>query len=345
VEPTAPSTRRGSASRSGRTRLRWGVLGAAEIAVDEIIPVLQASDYARVDAIASRGKNVEEVGRRWSIARTYTTYEEVIADDAIDAVYIPLPNTMHYRWTKEALEAGKHVLCEKPLVTSLDEAVALQALANRVDRLVAEALMYRHHPQYRHLLRLVRDGELGHIWVARASVCREAPHSPDIRLNPELGGGALLDVGVYAVDAVCMVFDATPISAHGRAFGGSHGVDELWGAVLEFPDERLGVIDCSFRVPYLQAPLEVAGTAAIARLRNAFHPQNAVSLLTVMTEGRIAQTVEFVPSNAYELMLREFSDSVLTGSPFPYPLDHSVRTAHALHLLTRDVAIVGGDQR
>jgi D-xylose 1-dehydrogenase (NADP+, D-xylono-1,5-lactone-forming) len=343
VNPATTSPRVGSASRSGRTRLRWGVLGAAEIAVDEIIPVLQASDYARVDAIASRGKNVEEVGRRWGITRTYSTYEEVIADDAIDAVYIPLPNTMHYRWTREALETGKHVLCEKPLVTSVDEAVQLQALANQTGRLVAEALMYRHHPQYRRLLRMVHDGELGHIWVVRASVCREAPQSPDIRLDPALGGGALFDVGVYALDAVCMVFDATPIGAHGRGFVGRHGVDELCGAVLEFPDERLGLIDCSFRVPYLQAPLEVAGNVAIARLRNAFHPQHAVSQLTVMTDGRIAHTVEFVPSNAYELMLREFADSVLTGSPFPFPLEHSVRTAHALHLLRRDLTFVSDD--
>jgi predicted dehydrogenase len=192
-------------------KIRWGVLGAAKIALEKVIPAMQHGAYSEVIAIASRDRQkAKSAAERLSIPKSYGSYEALIADDEIQAIYNPLPNHLHVPWSIKAAEAGKHVLCEKPIALSLDEARRLIETRDRTGVKIQEAFMVRTHPQWIRALELVRDGRIGVLrsMMGYFSYFNRDPHN--IRNIPEYGGGALMDIGCYLINTARFIFERIP---------------------------------------------------------------------------------------------------------------------------------------
>ncbi|HSK16265.1 MAG TPA: Gfo/Idh/MocA family oxidoreductase [Gaiellaceae bacterium] len=238
--------------------LRLGLLSTARIN-RRILPAAAASDLVEVAAVGSRTpERAEAYAREHGIPVARGSYEALLADSSIDAVYVPLPNSLHVEWSRRALEAGKHVLCEKPLTERSAEAETLFHLAGGHGLVLAEAFMYRHNPQTRRLAELVRDGAIGRLGLVRTSFSFAVEGAANIRLDSELGGGSLGDLGCYCVSGARLLA-GEPASAFGRAVVGPTGVDDLFTGSLSFPGGVHALFDCGLRLPF-RATLEAVGT-------------------------------------------------------------------------------------
>lgn len=325
--------------------VRWGILGTAAIAVNHVIPAIKETSGCAVTAIGSRDpQRAAQVADKFGIDRAYGSYADLLADDAVDCVYVPLPNSMHRHWTLLAMAAGKSVLCEKPLAqTSADVRQMIEA-ADSSGVLLAEGFMYRHHAQIQWLLDFAARGELGNIQVIRGSIGFIAGQPPDIRLDPALGGGALLDVGCYPLDAMCLLYGGPPVTARAMGFTDG-GVDHVCAAVLEFPGERIGLMDATFRLPWLHVPLEVAGDEGTVRLDNVCNPGRSPSAGLLLRPGRQPQPLVFDGMDAYAAMIGSFRDSFRSGAPSTFGLRASEATARGIDLVRDAMAVSSHEMR
>lgn len=314
--------------------VRWGVLGTARIALDHVVPAMGRVENARCVAIASRDRGrARQAADVLGIDRAYGSYEALLADDEVDAVYVPLPNALHAAWSVRVLQAGKAVLCEKPLATSADEVETIARAAAKAQRPAAEGLMYRHHPQFERLRELVEAGAIGEARLVRGSIGFVLPPGPDIRADPSLGGGALADLGCYACDAACTLFDDDAIEAAAILARVDGDVDDHDAAVLVFPGGRLAIVDASFRLPWFRSVLEVHGAEGVCRLEHAFNPGREETTIRLDRLGRATEVLETGSCDMYAAMLRSFGRAVVDGAA-PYPsLASSGRTARALELI------------
>ena len=237
--------------------LRLGLLSTARIN-RRILPPARESELVEVVAVASRdGGRGAAYAAEHGIARAHEGYDALLADPEVDAVYIPLPNSLHVEWTQRALEAGKHVLCEKPLTDEPDDAEALFDLAEREGLVLTEGFMYRHNPQTRRVEKLVQEGAIGRLQLVRTSFSFPVEGAENIRLDPELDGGSLLDLGAYCVSGARLLA-GEPVSVLGRQVIGPTGVDDLFTGSLVFPKGVHAVFDCGLRMPS-RATLEAVG--------------------------------------------------------------------------------------
>ncbi len=334
----------GMPASSNPTLIRWGVLGAARIAINQLIPAIQQAAAAELIAIASRDVDkAREVAARFGIPKAFGSYEALLDDPDIDAVYIPLPNALHAPWTVRAAQAGVHVLCEKPLALNASQADEMIAACRQHGVLLAEAFMYRHHPQIAQALELVRAGEIGTPRLIRGSFSFELNRPDDVRWDPALGGGALLDVGCYPVSAARLVFGAEPLKALAAATFTPRGVDETLAGVLVFPslrsghgseqapEERYALVDCSFRLPLRQA-LEIIGTAGRITLPWPYNPGSRPTTITLV-RGDEERTITIPPANSYVLMVEAFNEALLSRCPLPYPPEDAQANMRALDML------------
>lgn len=316
--------------------LRWGVLGTAGIARSQVVPAIQGSSNGRVTAVASRDpERGAELAAAFGIDTVFASYEALIASPDIDAVYIPLPNSMHAEWSIGAADAGKAVLCEKPMALSAAEArrVANRFAAGNVP--LMEGFMYRFHPQNVHALKLVRDGAIGDIREVRAhlSVDIMANAAGNVRFDKGLGGGSLLDMGCYAVSAARR-FLGEPVAAMASFdLDPAGGIDLAATAILEFPDGRVALISSSFKGSG-QGFYQIIGTSGVIDVPRAFIPglgSRVAEGLVIFSDpdGRRSETV-FEPANHYRLMAEAFADAVLSGEPVPYPPEDAVNNMRAL---------------
>lgn len=319
------------------TAVRWGVLGGARIARERLIPLLQATPRSTVLAVASRdAQRAATMARDFAIPRWYAGYDALLADPEVDAVYIPLPPNLHAEWTLRAIAAGKAVLCEKPLATSYEDAVAITDAASEAGLLVTETQQYRHHPRFRALLALIEWGELGPVRLVRASFGYRATEKHRVRLDPALGGGAILDLGCYLLDALRLIFGgARPEQVEAIVTLAPSGVDDLAAATLRYPDARIGIIDCSLRLPWRAAPLEVVGELRSARLEHAFNPGDEETAITLLDEAGSAEVRHFPPRDPYRTMVEDFVASLLDGVSYPFPIAGAVDTFYAVDQLLR----------
>jgi D-xylose 1-dehydrogenase (NADP+, D-xylono-1,5-lactone-forming) len=237
--------------------VRWGLLSTARINDKFLAGVAESTDSS-VLAIASRdGRRAESYARERGIDRFYGSYEALLADPDVDALYISLPNSLHLEWTRRALEAGKHVLCEKPLSRRVGDVEAIFDLAERHGRLVMEAFMYRHHPQTTRLVELVGSGAIGRLQLVRASFSFPLHDPADVRLSAELDGGALMDVGCYCVNAARLLAGEPRVAGGWRVDGGD-GVDVAFVGTLRFDGDVLAHFDAGL-VFDARYDLEVVG--------------------------------------------------------------------------------------
>jgi len=285
-------------------KLRWGILGCANIAMYAVIPGIRQSETGVVAAIASRSlEKSQQHAQKHVIPQAYGSYEELIADPEIDAIYIPLPNHLHKEWTIKAAQAGKHVLCEKPFSLDAAEAAEMVAAAEQAGVQLAEAFMYRHHPRYARIKEIIRSGEIGDIrGIHSAFTFNGAADKGNVRFERSMGGGSLYDVGVYPISAARMLLEQEPVAVTAHAlFSPEHDhVDMMVSAMLEF-DGSIGMtMDCGMWAAFRNT-LEVLGTLGRIEVPSAFiATDEASSSFTVVTEsGRREENPPYV--NQYAL--------------------------------------------
>ncbi|MFE5317424.1 Gfo/Idh/MocA family protein [Paenibacillus sp. NPDC056579] len=299
-------------------KLRWGVLGCAGIAKRAVIPGIQQSQTGEVTAIASRDEQkARETAAQLNIPKSYGSYEAILADDTIDAVYIPLPNHLHKEWTIRAAEAGKHVLCEKPIALNAEETEEMVAACAKAGVKLAEAFMYRHHPRYEMIKEIIRSGEIGTIrGIHGAFTFNNAKDANNVRYKQFMGGGSLYDVGVYPISAARFLLEQEPQAATVHAFfSPDHDhVDMMAAGLLEFPDSVALTFDCGMWAAGRNV-LEVIGTDGRIEVPSAYvSRQNADDHFFVIAKGeRREVAVPYV--NQYALQADDLGRSVLEGKP------------------------------
>jgi predicted dehydrogenase len=318
-------------------RLRWGILGTARIARTLFVPGVRASAETEVLAVGSRSLEAARLfADQLAISRAYGAYEALLADPDVDAVYIGLPNRLHAEWTIRAAQAGKHVLCEKPLARRAVEAEQMAAACQAAGVLLMEAFMWRHHPQHARVRAVLDSGAIGEPSFVRASFGYvidpvRGAGGLNIRLAPALEGGSLMDVGCYGVNAARWVFGAEPqaVAAQQRV-DPTYGVEISFGGVLRFPGGQLALVDSSF----VHAPLnryEVAGPAGRIVVEPAFRPDEAPGRIAIY-RGSDHRVDEVPPANQFANEADHFARSIRAGTLMP-PAENGVAQAKALEAL------------
>jgi D-xylose 1-dehydrogenase (NADP+, D-xylono-1,5-lactone-forming) len=311
--------------------LNWGLLSTAAIN-RALIPPLRASSRNRLIAVGSRNQaSADTYAKQRDIPKAYGSYEALLADPDIDVIYNPLPNHLHAQWSIKAMQAGKHVLCEKPLALTLAEIDAMAAAAHEHGRVLAEAFMYRHHPQTLKVKQLVDGGAIGRLQLIRGAFTFNIAQEDDIRLKPEMGGGAIWDVGCYPISYARLLAGSEPVEVFGQAVMGQSGVDESFFAQMRFPGDVYAQFDCGFRSPDRQR-LEVIGTAGVLSMPVPFKPQ-LNETITLLRDD----TTEVMPVEEQELYMGEvedMTDCILSGkSPHMSLADSRANVAAILALL------------
>ncbi len=316
-------------------RLRWGILGTANIGRVAVIPAIQASRNGQVVAVGSRdetraGAFAEAAG----IPRSHGSYQGLVDDPDVEAIYLPLPNSLHREWTIRTAERGKHVLCEKPLALSAAEAAEMERATAANGVKLMEAFMYRFHPRTERLVEMVRGGPVGQLRRIRSAFTFRLTRPDNIRLDPALGGGALMDVGCYCVNVSRTIAGAKPEEVQAWAVWGPTGVDlELAGA-LRFPGGVVAQFDCALSMERREW-CEVAGTDGALRIEAAFLPGTADAMIEER-RGR-APTVEHWVTGAdeYRHMVEDFADAVLHDRPVRFPPSEAAANMRVIEALYR----------
>lgn len=318
-----------SMSASEQT-LTWGVLGTGTVARLAMLPALSRAPNARVLAVASGSRaRAEALASQFSVPRAYGDYAALLEDPDIACVYVALPNDLHLEWVLRALHAGKHVLCEKPLGTATTEVEAMCDAATNAGRALMEALMYRFHPRTARIHEMLAEGAIGEPRSVSAAFTFTLADPASYRRRPELGGGALLDVGGYCVSAALAILGATPTTVRATAHYGDTGVDESASALLAFADDRTAHIECSFRAAEHQR-ITVIGTTGVLAVPLAFTAWHSDPAPLLLTRDAATETLTIEPVDPYELMARRFAGAVLHGEPVPYPLADSLAVARVV---------------
>ncbi len=321
--------------------IRWGVLGCAGIAIDAVIPAIQSSRLGRVAAIASRDiKKARHTAAAFDIPTAYGSYEELLADPNIDAIYNPLPNHLHVPLTRQALEQGKPVLCEKPIALNAQEAEELSAAAKRTGLPVAEAFMVRHHPQWTMASSLAETGHIGDVRAIQAIFSYYLEDPNNVRNQASIGGGALLDVGCYAVNIARLLFAAEPLRAiaaieRDPAFE----TDRLTSGLMEFPGGRQLIFTCATQLVLTQK-VTVLGTRGRMELEIPFNapPDEQTTIVIDNGEdlagnGRREIVIDAV--DQYREQADAFAATILTGVPLVTDLNDAIANMKALDALFR----------
>ena len=308
-------------------RLRWGLLGTARIN-RAVIPVIRESSRSTLDAVASRTiDRAREYAAEWGIPRAMGSYESLLEDPAIDAVYISVPNSLHPEWTVRALDAGKHVLCEKPLALSVAEVDEIARAARRAGRVAAEAFMYRHHPLTHAVQKAVLDGAIGELRLIRGAFTFPLTRPADVRFDRALGGGSLWDVGCYPVSYACLLAGDSPSKVVGWQETTDAGIDIAFAGMLRFSGGLVAQFDCGFRAVF-RAEMEIVGTSGALRVDRAFRTGPDSRLL--LTRGDQIESVPFEAEAPYDGEIRDMESAALDGRAPRVTLAESRRTVETL---------------
>jgi predicted dehydrogenase len=314
--------------------VKWGILSTADIN-RLTIPEAQKSDKVDLVAVASRDDaRAAAYAEKWRIERAYGTYEALLADPEIEAVYISLPNTMHVEWSIQALEAGKHVLCEKPLSRHPSDVEAAFDVAEDADRFLMEAFMYRHNPQTKRAAELVADGAIGELRLIRSTFSYALYDAENIRLRTDVEGGSLMDVGCYCVSG-SRLFGGEPERVYGEANIGSSGTDWVFTGTMRFANDVLAHFDCGTALVD-RDELEIVGSDGSLFLDDPWHCR---SPLIELRHGGEVERIELEPADSYRLQIENLSDAIRgEGGPLLGRVDAlgQARALEALHASAMD---------
>ena len=310
--------------------MKWGIVSTADIN-RKVIPGAHASDKVELLAVASRDlERAEAYGSEWEIPRAYGSYEELLADPEIEAVYISLPNTLHAEWSIKALEAGKHVLCEKPFSRHPEEVEASFDAAEQSDRLLSEAFMYRHNPQTAKLVELVGGGAIGELRLIRSTFSYGLYDHDNIRLRTDVEGGALMDVGCYNVSG-SRLLGGEPERLWGEAWYGPSGTDWIFTGTMRFPGDVLATFDCGTALVE-RDELEAMGSEGSLFLDDPWHCN--VPVIELRREGEL-ERIELEPLDSYRLELENMSDAIRGETELLLARDDATAQARTLEALHR----------
>lgn len=310
-----------------KRKLRWGVLGCANIAIKSVIPAIQSSRTSELIAIASRNiekakKTADETG----IERAYGSYEELLEDRDVDAVYIPLPNHLHMEWTVKAAQAGKHILCEKPLALNQEQAERMIHACKKEGVQLAEAFMYRHHPRYKRIKEILESAEIGEIRGLHGTFTfNNAQDKNNIRYHAEWGGGSIYDVGCYPINAARYLLGREPKAVTVQAFFSPEhdNVDMMATGLIEFPNHIGLTFMCGMWADF-QNTFQILGTEGKIEIPSAFlvhSTEQAHFTVTVKGETRTEKSPE---TNHYTAQVDEFAESILNGIPLRFPAEDAI---------------------
>lgn len=300
--------------------LHWGLLSTARIN-RALIPPLRVSKRNQLLAVASRTQeSADTYAREWKIPRAHGSYEALLADPEIDVVYISLPNHLHAPWTIKAVEAGKHVLCEKPLALSAEEVDEVQAAARRHGRVVMEAFMYRHHPQTLKVQELVKSGSLGEVKLIRGSFSFVLSREGDVRLDPAMGGGSIWDIGCYPISYARSVLGENPLEVFGWQVIGPTGIDDTFVGQMRFANDAIAQFDSSFVIPF-HAFMEIVGSEGTLNIPRPFKPEPDEKIY--LTRGDKTETMKIKGHELYLGEVENMADAILLGQEPRISLDDS----------------------
>jgi predicted dehydrogenase len=315
-------------------QIRWGILSTANIGAKRVIPAIQQSSNGVVAAVASRDlARAQAFADELDIPQAYGSYEELIAADDIDAIYNPLPNSLHAEWSIRCAEAGKPTLCEKPLASDANEAQRMvDAFAGR-NVLFAEAFMYRFHPQTQRVKQMVADGAVGTMQVIDAAFSFRVGNEDNVRLSGPLAGGALRDVGCYCVNTMRFMTGDEPESVAADAqFGRVSGVDETLAGTLRFPSGVIGHFDCSLRT-FREHRYEIRGTTGRILVEEAFVLTDEKPSTIKWWHEDAYEEIEIAPANHYTLMVEDFADALLNNRPPKFAPQDAVSNMYVIDRL------------
>jgi predicted dehydrogenase len=312
-------------------KIRYGILGAARIATETVIPAIQRGEFSEVAAIASRSlEKAQAAAQRLGIGKAYGAYEDLLADADIDAIYNPLPNHLHVPWSIKALEAGKHVLCEKPIAPTVAEALRLvEAARQRPHLKVMEAFMYRFHPQWQLAEMLLRSGEIGELRSLHVFFCYHNTDPANIRNQADIGGGGLLDVGCYALSVSRLLFDAEPRRVMASLdYDPKFQTDRLASGLLDF-EHGTATFTCSTQSASYQRAV-ILGSEGSIEIDIPFNaPPDRPSKVT-HRRGESSEVIMVEASDQFTLQADQFAQAILNGHDVPTPLSDAVANLQVL---------------
>jgi D-xylose 1-dehydrogenase (NADP+, D-xylono-1,5-lactone-forming) len=309
----------------------WGIISTADIN-RKLIPGAKESPRVDLVAVASRDqRRAEDYAREWGIERAYGSYDALLEDAEVEAVYISLPNTMHCEWSIRAVEAGKHVLCEKPMSRHPDEVKAAFEAAERSDRHLSEAFMYRHNPQTKRLRQLLDEGAVGEVRLIRSAFSYSLYDADNIRLRTDVEGGALMDVGCYCVSGSRLAGGGEPLSVYGQAWMGETGTDWVFTGSMRFDGDVLAIFDCGTALPE-RDELEVIGSEGSLFLDDPWHCN--VPVIELRRDGKV-ERIELERVDSYRLELENVSDAIDGKAELLLGREDAVAQARALEALHR----------
>jgi predicted dehydrogenase len=317
-----------------RDRVRFGILGSARIAREKVIPAMQRGSHCAVTAIASRdGERARRVADRLGIERSYGSYQDLLADREVDAVYIPLPNHLHVPWSIEALEAGKHVLCEKPIGLDAEDARRLvQAAADHPELKVMEAFMYRHHPQWRRTKELVDDGAIGELRAIQSAFAYYNDDPGNVRNQAGIGGGGLMDIGCYCISLARFLYGREPDRVAGdMKIHPEFGTDYLTSGVLDFGRGTSSFVCATLMTPHQH--VDVFGTDGKIAIQIPFNAPPDEPTRIRHTRGGRTEEIEFEAADQYTLQGDLFARAVLNDTDVPTPLGDAIASMEVIDAL------------
>lgn len=323
-------------------KLKWGVLGAAKIAKGSVIPGIQQSQWNEVYAIASRDLDkAKQAADQLNIPVAYGSYEELLEDNSIDVVYVPLPNHLHKEWAIRAAQAGKHVLCEKPIALTEEEAVEMADAAAKAGVLLSEAFMYRYHPRYDKIKEIIASGAIGEIRGIHSSFTfNNAGHKENVRYRKAWGGGSIYDVGCYPISVARLLLDKEPEAVTVQAlFSPEHDdVDMMASGIIEFEGSVSLTFDCGMWAAF-RNPLEILGTDGIIEVPSAFITPTEGSGNFFVTSQGTREEIKVPHVNAYSLQADQMAAAISGQSEQRFaPLDaiHNMKVIDACLLSARE---------
>jgi xylose dehydrogenase (NAD/NADP) len=309
------------------TSVRWGILSTAKIAQDDMLPAFRDAENAEVVAIASSNMKVKDIALKFGISKVYESYDELLEDPSIDAVYIPLPNALHSHWVKRAAEKGKHVLCEKPAALTAREAEEMIEVCKKNSVIFLEAFMYQFHPQHQRVKEILASGEIGELKIMRVSLSFYLENkNGNIRMNQELGGGSLYDLGCYCIHSIRNVLSSEPIRIFASAQKDPEGqVDMSVAGIMELNNGMTALFDAAMdrtrRDHY-----EIVGTKGSIQVPRAFvpHLSNGEARIVVNTKDGMYREEKLI-GHQYTLQVEYFSRCVLEGQIPTYMMENTIQ--------------------
>jgi predicted dehydrogenase len=318
-------------------KIRWGIISTAKIGMEQVIPAMQQSEYCNIQAIASRTQeSADTAAASLGIPKAYASYDALLADPEIDAIYNPLPNHLHVPISIAALEHGKHVLCEKPIaLTSAEGQLLVDAAQAHPQLKVMEAFMYRHHPQWQKARELVRDGSIGTLKTINSLFSYHNMDANNIRNRADLGGGGLMDIGCYPISLSRFIFGAEPLRVAGIAeFDPNFKTDVLSSAILDFGNGT-STFTCSTQMaPYQR--VQIFGNRGRVEIEIPFNaPPGKPCRLWFQNQDAVIEEIEFGICDQYTIQGDLFSRAILDDTAVPTPIEDAVGNMQTIESIFR----------